>query len=270
MRAYEITEQVWWSQAPQSGAIKVDRSTDWQRRYPGVKDSMGTYDKQSTIYADPRSPDYYNWIDSLGYIPPRDPQRQRGWYRDPMLSKNSWQWEPPTNQLNLHRADQRQGRQGVEDQPTRLNLTMVKSFVTAIGRAITADLIDPISHEEVAALLFSEGRSDFGFNAVDIERPQVKAVINRASKLGLTTDQSNFVGVIWEKQQTAKRLGIPFYQAWQGGKAHLQRYELNKQAAGDPRNQTVMNLIRQLIPIEAASQAANPPAEPDLDAKAPL
>lgn len=235
-----------------------------QRQYPEVKPYSGT------IYDSPKNPDYYNTADITGHVPPRDPVKQRGWWRDPWLTTKSWAWASPEQKLQGYRADQRPGRQGLEDQPLTLNKTDVLKALTAYRKGVEAKLIEPISPLELVALMFAEGRGDLGFNAADVAQPKVGQVASAASKLGLTSGWANFVAGIYEKQQVAARLNIPFYQAWQGGSKHVNRFNLNVQAAQDPKNAQLLAWVKQNMgyqepePAELAQgQAANPRQEPE-------
>ena len=233
-----------------------------QRQYPEVKPYSGT------IYDSPKNPDYYNTADITGHVPPRDPVKQRGWWRDPWLTTKSWAWASPEQRLQGYRADQRPGRSGLEDQPLTLNRRDVATALNAYRKGVEAKLIEPISPTELVALMFAEGRGDLGFNRADVEQPRVGQVARAAAKLGIAPGWDNFVAGIYEKQQVAQRLNIPFYQAWQGGKKHLARFELNLQAAQDPKNAELLAWVKQNMgyrepePAELAQgQAANPPQE---------
>ena len=232
------------------------------KQYPELKPYSGT------IYDSPKNPDYYNTADITGHVPPRDPVKQRGWWRDPWLTTKSWAWASPEQRLQGYRADQRPGRSGLEDQPLVLNRRDVATALNAYRKGVEAKLIEPISPTELVALMFAEGRGDLGFNRADVEQPRVGQVARAAAKLGIAPGWDNFVAGIYEKQQVAARLNIPFYQAWQGGKKHLARFELNLQAAQDPKNAELLAWVKQNMgyrepePAELAQgQAANPPQE---------
>jgi len=231
------------------------------KQYPEIKPFTGT------IYDNPKHPDYYNTADFTGYVPPRDPVKQRGWWRDPWLTPKSWVWASPEQKLQGYRADQRPGRSGLEDQPLTLNKTDVLKALTAYKKGVEAKLIEPISPLELVALMFAEGRGDLGFNAADVNQPRVGQVARAAAKLGLTSGWENFVAGIYEKQQVAARLNIPFYQAWQGGTKHVNRFNLNVQAAQDPKNAQLLAWVKQNMgyrepePAELAQAQANPPQE---------
>lgn len=252
MRIREILSE---QHVPPRGAVRGDLG----------KVNLDKY-RRSTTYDSPQDPDFYNIPDVYGYLPPRDPAQQRGWWRDPQLGIKTWAWASPEQKLQGYRADQRPGRSGLEDQPLTLNKTDVLMALTAYKKGVEAKLIEPISPLELVALMFAEGRGDLGFNAADVAQPQVGAVARAAGQLGLTSGWANFVAGIYEKQQVSKRLNIPFYQAWQGGKRHINRFNLNVQAAQDPKNAKILAWVKQNMgyrdpdPPELVQQMQTQPA----------
>jgi hypothetical protein len=224
------------------GAIHVPFSDliNNPKKYPGIvfKPNTSTYDSQS-------DPDYYNILDTFSCVPPRDPAQQRGWWRHPYLSPKSWKWESPKNQSKAFRANEK--GKGLEPIATKFNLSIFTGLLKAYRKGVELKLIQPLSPEEITALLLTEGRSDFGFNEADLSVPAVRRVANIAMRAGLIDTDANFVAVIYEKQQTAQRLGIPFYQAWQGGRTHLDRFNKNLAAATNPKNSQLVAQIKQAM-----------------------
>jgi len=247
MRIREIVKE---QHQPPRGAVRGDLG----------KVNLDKY-RRSTIYDNPKDPDYWSIPDVYGYLPPRDPAQQRGWWRDPQLGPQSWAWASPEQKLQGYRADQRPGRSGLEDQPLTLNKTDVSTALRAYRLGVENKLIEPISPTELVALMFAEGRGDLGFNAADVAQPRVGQVAQQARRLGLPEGWANFVAGIYEKQQVAQRLNIPFYQAWQGGKRHISRFNLNVQAAQDPKNAQLLAWVKQNMgykepePVELAQIA---------------
>jgi hypothetical protein len=148
----------------------------------------------------------------------------------------------------------------------------MNKMLEAYRKGVELRLIDPVSPEELTALLLTEGRSDFGFNQADVvNQPKVGAVAATAMKAGLEDVYANFVAGIYEKQQKAKRMGIPFYQAWQGGKRHLERFNKNLAAVADPKNDALVAQIKQGMGYVAPTPPElNQAPDPELAQKGPM
>jgi len=246
------------------GAIKIDFSDLLKNpnKYPGIVKNTNTttYDSQS-------DPNYYNTLDAFDCIPPRDPAQQRGWWRDPYLSPKRWKWESPKNQSKAFRANEK--GKGLETIATKFNLSQFAGLLKAYRKGVELKLIQPLSPEEITALLLTEGRSDFGFNQADLSIPAVKRVADIAMRAGLIDTDANFVAVIYEKQQTVRRLGIPFYQAWQGGRSHLDRFNKNLAAATNPKNSKLVAQIKQAMGYVAPTPQELAP-QPNMVSQAPI
>lgn len=188
----------------------------------------------------------------------------------------------PAGSLIAYRGDTRTGK--LETLPTLIRKETVAQFLNAYKLCRDNKLLPSISPETWAALLLVEGRSDFGYNGPDILKkysvtpakqsnltnvsytsnqnnvsdkfgPKMDVNINMTpirqglKKLGISENdwRTDFCELLSLKIDTAKRLGIPFYQAWNGGTQFLNRYRLQMQAIKDPKNKPLMDFIRGIL-----------------------
>ena len=114
-----------------------------------------------------------------------------------------------------------------------------------------------LSPEDVAAMALKEGRSDLGFNAVNLGHPdELKFNKMLRDTYNLTSNDQNFLAALFAKQRVADKFKIPFANAWNGtgvndagqsGKDYAKNYEHHKKAALHPNNQQLMELINRAI-----------------------
>jgi len=114
-----------------------------------------------------------------------------------------------------------------------------------------------LSPEDVAAMALKEGRSDLGFNAVNLGHPdELKFNKMLRDTYNLTSNDQNFLAALFAKQRVADKFNIPFANAWNGtgvndagqsGKDYAKNYEHHKKAALHPNNQQLMELVNRAI-----------------------
>ena len=114
-----------------------------------------------------------------------------------------------------------------------------------------------LSPEDVAAMALKEGRSDLGFNAVNLGHPdELKFNKMLRDTYNLTSNDQNFLAALFAKQRVADKFKIPFANAWNGtgvndagqsGKDYAKNYEHHRNAALHPNNQQLMELINRAI-----------------------
>ena len=188
----------------------------------------------------------------------------------------------PPGSLIAYRGDVRTGK--LETLPTLIRKETVAQFLNTYKVCRDNKLLPAISPETWAALLLVEGRSDFGYNGPDILKkytvtpakqssianvsytgnqnpindkfgPKMDVNLNMTpirqglKKLGISENdwRADFCELLNLKIDTAKRLGIPFYQAWNGGTQFLNRYRAQLQAIKDPKNKPLMDFIRGIL-----------------------
>jgi len=150
-----------------------------------------------------------------------------------------------------YRYDRRKGK--LETLPSKFNMESVRMSSTAIGDAIRNKIpgfSENITPEIVTAMLLKEGRTDLGANDFNINDPQSVAIYKRYED-DYGSETASIIASIYDKAKVAKRLKIPFAQAWIGtGKT---RYETSRQYADDmenfkkiatdPKNRSLRNFI---------------------------
>lgn len=114
-----------------------------------------------------------------------------------------------------------------------------------------------LSPEDVAAMALKEGRSDLGFNAVNLGHPdELKFNKMLRDTYNLTSNDQNFLAALFAKQRVADKFNIPFAHAWNGtgvndagqsGKDYAKNYEHHRNAALHPNNQQLMDLVKRAI-----------------------
>ena len=124
------------------------------------------------------------------------------------------------------------GKEGLETQATNYNQAMLQAYAKALrdaqyhgGKTLTP--------EQLMTLALVEGRSDFGYNDLDVNDKRAKALAENLIAQGHNADAAGFAAAVDNKMRTAERLGIPFTVAWNGtgrgvggtGRDYARRYD---------------------------------------------
>ena len=140
-----------------------------------------------------------------------------------------------SNYLDAYRHDPKGrfgGKEGLETQATRYNESMLQSYAKAL-RDAKLHGGRTLSPEELMTLALVEGRSDFGYNDLDINDKRATKLAENLIAQGHNADAAGFAAAIDNKLRTAERLGIPFAVAWNGtgrgsggtGRDYARRYD---------------------------------------------
>jgi len=147
-----------------------------------------------------------------------------------------------------YQADARIGK--VETQPHNFDPVDIKYYLSAYKWCRDQGLIPVITPEQWIMLLLVEGTEDFGARPVG-ERslsPAMQKFDQMLQQKGLVNMmQRSFCVTVMDKLTTAKRLGIPLYQAWNGSKIYLDRYNIQALAAKDPKNKQLVDLVNSIL-----------------------
>lgn len=215
---------------------------------------------------------------------------QRLTYARTMLGNYDPKTLPPQmNELHVYRADPTGkfgGKDGLETMPTKFgtpgqtNFSMtgndpIEAYTYARQLARAGKYgVPQLSAQELAALVLKEGRTDFGFKMADWNNKHSDELINRLSG---GTDERNrrilnddstlrpihFAATVAEKAALAKRLNIPFAEAWNGtgqnssgttGAQYAKGYEYALKAAQNPKNAALVQLIQAGLAAGAKDQ----------------
>ena len=177
----------------------------------------------------------------------------------------------PDNPIDVYRADptgKYGGKDRMETMPTRLDKTTIEEYIKAM-RAGKSLGIPQLSPEQLARMLLVEGRSDFGFNALNENNKIAMQKAALLNEMGHTRVASDFAAALFDKQQAANRLNKPFQEIWNGtgrsdltgrtGAQHSNRYNQFGYAVDHPKNAELMAAINAAYNYE-------PPVKQDLGA----
>lgn len=146
------------------------------------------------------------------------------------------------------------------------------AYARELGRSAKYG-VPQLSAVELAALALKEGRDDFGANMYDHNNPQLQALAKRlypqqaddaldwyakhgSNAAGPTVYGAKLFPVaVADKMAVAKRLGIPFAEAWNGtgsngrstGADYARGYEHYLKAAANPKNKALVDFIQSAL-----------------------
>lgn len=182
----------------------------------------------------------------------------------------------PSNPIDVYRADPTGrfgGKDRMETRPTRLDKTTIQDYIKAMrsGEAMGVPQLTP---EQLAVMLLTEGRSDFGFNQLNKNNKQAMQKAQMLHEMGHDPVSSNFAAAIYDKQQLADRIKKPFQEVWNGtgrsattgrtGAQHNARVNEFGYAVESPKNAELMDAIREAYYYQLQKQSEN--AAPSVDA----
>lgn len=140
---------------------------------------------------------------------------------------------------------------GLENTAKKFDPADLQFYLGAYKWAVNRRLLDPITADQWAMILLTEGRDDFGFNPGQWraqQGPGDKQFEQQLEQMGITNStQRSFISLIRSKQAAVKRTGISFYQAWNGGAQNLGNYNAQAAAVKDPRNKPLVDLVASAI-----------------------
>ena len=108
--------------------------------------------------------------------------------------------------------------------------------------------------EYLAALLLQEGRSDFGFNEMNMNNPKARMIAEMLMQEGFDDTSAGFGGALYDKMQTAMRLKKPFSTVWNGtgvnmygqsGKQYTDKFGQGFGAVMHPKNAPLLGSIKE-------------------------
>lgn len=148
------------------------------------------------------------------------------------------------------------GYRANETLPLKLSREEIIKFARAAGEGQKLGM-PSIGTEQLANKILLEGRSDAGTNEFNVNNPRAKKLYDSLVEMGIDKDAAVYPAAVLDKTELAKRLNIPFEQAWNGlgrssstgrtGKQHAQRAEQHKKAANDPRNTELVDLVSRAV-----------------------
>jgi hypothetical protein len=175
----------------------------------------------------------------------------------------------PPNPIDVYRADPTGrfgGKDRMETRPTRLDKTTIEEYIKAMrsGESLGVPQLTP---EQLAQMILVEGRSDFGFNALNSNNKRAVQKAKMLQDMGHDPMSSNFAAAIYDKQQLADRIKKPFQEVWNGtgrsaatgrtGAQHNARINEFGYAVENPKNADLMNAIRQAYHYKLQKESEN-------------
>jgi hypothetical protein len=126
----------------------------------------------------------------------------------------------------------------------------IKYYLSAYKWARDKGLMPTIPPEQWVMLLLVEGTEEFGTRG-ELKTnlsPNMQKFQDKLEKMGMTNiGQLSFCTTVMDKITTAKRLNIPFYQAWNGSKIYMDRWNMQAQAVKDPKNKPLLDLVTSVL-----------------------
>lgn len=157
--------------------------------------------------------------------------------------------------FGAYRADPERrsgGKEPIETMPTKYDPAMVAQLARAAAR-LPEFGGKPIPPNVIANMLLVEGRSDAGTDRYDTNKPHLNKMYKSLVGEGYHPKAAMFATAVAEKQAVADRLGIPFYEAWNGtgrspetgktGKDYNARIEAHQFAVQHPKNKPLLDLV---------------------------
>lgn len=182
----------------------------------------------------------------------------------------------PENPVQAYRADptgRHGGKDRMETMPTTFDRNMIDAYIKAM-RAGAPVGVPQLTQQQLAQMLLTEGRSDFGFNQLNENNKRALQKADLLQEMGHDRLPAEFAAALYDKQQTANRLNRPLQEVWNGlgrssagrtGAQHNQRYNEFGYAVNSPKNTELMNTINSAynyVPPEKVNLGANEYANP--------
>lgn len=206
---------------------------------------MSDYYKVKGAYINPDSPEY---LPLLKGITPGVKYPVTGHGTFVPVEKNVQK----NNYISARRADlsdKPAAKDRMETIDSGYDKETIGKLLSAYKDAAAAHGLKMLSPDDLTAMALVEGRSNFGYNDYNVNNKRAFNIAESLKEKGHDRYAAGFPAAIVDKQMTAERLGVPFYQVWNGAgpkaKEYNQRIEKSRYAVEDPRNQPLRNFIRQ-------------------------
>jgi hypothetical protein len=148
---------------------------------------------------------------------------------------------------------------GLETRPsnsaTRGPVDTERLYNYARGMSVAKKLgLTSLTPQEFAAFALKEGRSDLGNNGVDYSNPKkTNALMSKLTEY-VDPQTAEFIALVQEKTDVAKRKGITLQEAWNGtgkstfgisGKQYSQDWNNHLKAVNSPKNKQLLDFINR-------------------------
>ena len=187
-------------------------------------------------------------------------------------------WWAKTSHMTLPVDKQITGENMLPGRRADLKKKSVETMDTVYDKETIANLMKALKAsgvqvhpDDMTNILLKEGRSNFGFNDFDYNNKKAAAIRDNLIKQGHDPYAASFPAAVFEKQQTANRLNVPFHQVWNGAgpaaKKYAQELEASKYAVEHEKNQPlrqfIYNSLGQKIPVKKSELEEIPETAPE-------
>ena len=163
-------------------------------------------------------------------------------------------------------------KEGLETMPSTLDANAIRNWVSVM-RAGEKYGVPQLPPEKLAAMLFKEGREDFGFNQFNYRDPKSLEIYRNLVKEGYDPAAAGFGPAIYDAHAKAKQFGGDPSRYWFGtgvsedkqtSPQYVQAMKANMQFVNHPKNAEFLNTIH-----DAYNNPVPPPPIPVIDKDAP-
>lgn len=165
------------------------------------------------------------------------------------------------------------GKDRLETLPTKFDKSEMYSILSTLKDAEQLGM-PKLTDQQLANMFLNEGRSDAGFNGLNVNNPKAMELYNKLKEKGHSDFGAQFAGAVLDKMQTAQRLKKDFNEVWNGvgvspvgrtGAQNAQRMQESSYAPDVSKNSELMSFIKGArygeLPKEEAFIASIPMLE---------
>jgi hypothetical protein len=163
-------------------------------------------------------------------------------------------------------------KEGLETMPSEIDANAVKNWISVM-RAGEKHGVPQFTPEQLTAMLFKEGRTDFGFNQFNYRDPKSLEIYRNLVKEGYDPAAAGFGPAIYDAHTKAKKLGGEPSRYWFGtgvsedkqtSPQYVAGMQANMQYVNHPKNNALLKVIQ-----DAYNKPVPPPPIPVIDKDAP-
>ena len=159
-------------------------------------------------------------------------------------------------------------KEGLETLPSEINANELKNWISVM-RAGEKHGVPQFSPEQIAAMVFKEGRTNLGFNQFNYRDPKSLEIYRKLVEEGYDPAAAGFGPAIYDAHAKAKQFGGDPHRYWFGtgvsedkqtSPQYVEGMKQNMQYVTHPKNAELLNTIR-----DAYNNPVPPPPIPTSD-----
>ena len=173
-------------------------------------------------------------------------------------------------------------KEGLETLPSEINANELKNWISVM-RAGEKHGVPQFTPEQLAAMVFKEGRTSLGYNQFNYRDPKSLEIYRNLVKEGYDPAAAGFGPAIYDAHAKAKQMGGDPSKYWFGtgvsedkqtSPQYVESMKSNMQYVNHPKNTELLNTIRDAynnpvppppIPIIDKDPAQEAPQQPQVD-----